>query len=345
MKKIIFSLLIAVMVFMKALAVDYDSAEWVMKVQQALNDAGYDCGAPDGIAGAKTYAAIERFRSDQGLPAGTAIDEELCSKLGLIEEKAEDTAWESQAEVPEEQWICDVTENFTLRHGELLSATQNGNILIIKAKIESNLTNLIDQNYYNVGDLIKNQSADAYEEIQYWAVADMTDGSESKVISFTLSKYLIVNVKTMEVLENELGDYVEDLWIHPSLRDDASGKKQSNKESLQAVAEILELFMADSYGGNFRAEIDEESDSILCDCWGDGVGIGVLYAQSGDADCIAAFDEMKIGTKAAAKSAYESANEILPGSHVVYSVLNDLDLDRAVLIFYDGECIYDAVND
>ena len=36
---------------------EYDAAT-VEQVQQALNDAGFDCGTPDGIAGEMTAAAI-----------------------------------------------------------------------------------------------------------------------------------------------------------------------------------------------------------------------------------------------------------------------------------------------
>ena len=75
----------------------------------------------------------------------------------------------------------------------------------------------IDQNYHNVEDLIKNQGCDKFDEIQYWAVADMTDGSESKVISFTVDSDLIQKIKTSAVVAIQMGDYVSDLYILPSL--------------------------------------------------------------------------------------------------------------------------------
>ena len=37
----------------------YDSTI-IQQVQQALNDAGFDCGTPDGIAGKGTAAAVPR---------------------------------------------------------------------------------------------------------------------------------------------------------------------------------------------------------------------------------------------------------------------------------------------
>ena len=59
---------------------EYDAAT-VEQVQQALNDAGFDCGTPDGIAGEMTAAAIRAYEEANGLPADGEIDEELISKL------------------------------------------------------------------------------------------------------------------------------------------------------------------------------------------------------------------------------------------------------------------------
>lgn len=110
-----------------------------------------------------------------------------------------------------------------LQYGTLLDkneSTQNGEkIIVIKAKITSSLSNkmTIDQNYYNIEDLIKNHNYDKYDTIEYWAVADMTDGSESKVISFTVDKPLIDKIAAGNFPTNQMGKYVSDLWILPSL--------------------------------------------------------------------------------------------------------------------------------
>mgnify|MGYP001049974754 CR=1 FL=1 len=50
----------------------------------ALNALGYDCGAVDGIFGAKTYNAVVKFQKDRGL----AVDEGeecrlLCGTAGI----------------------------------------------------------------------------------------------------------------------------------------------------------------------------------------------------------------------------------------------------------------------
>lgn len=75
----------------------------------------------------------------------------------------------------------------------------------------------IEQNYYNVADLIQNREFDKYSELQYWAVADMNDGSEQKVISFTLNKDTIEKIYNKEIVDNQIGNYVDELWVHPSL--------------------------------------------------------------------------------------------------------------------------------
>ena len=46
----------------------------------------------------------------------------------------------------------------------------------------------------------------------------MTDGSESKVISFTLNSNTIQGVYNENIIDNQLGDYVDDLYILPSLQ-------------------------------------------------------------------------------------------------------------------------------
>jgi hypothetical protein len=106
-----------------------------------------------------------------------------------------------------------------LVHGELLDI-KKGDVTIIKAKIKPSYNNdaTINQNYYNIEDLIKNQGFDKCQQIQYWAVADMESGSESKVISFTVNKDLIDKIAKEEVFGISMGDYVDELWLHPSLR-------------------------------------------------------------------------------------------------------------------------------
>lgn len=110
-------------------------------------------------------------------------------------------------------------ESFKLQHGEKLEETITGDILVIKAKIEPSLNNktTISQNGLNVEDLIENQGADKFKEIQYWAVADMSDGSEKKVVSFTVNEEMINNIKDGNIPGNTIVDNAEDVYILPSL--------------------------------------------------------------------------------------------------------------------------------
>lgn len=109
----------------------------------------------------------------------------------------------------------------SLKYGELLDVTDNREamgVVVVKAKIEPNLTNnlTVAQNYHNAVDLIANQGFSDCE-LQYWAVADMTDGSESKVISFTVPADIVGRVASGDVVATQLPDLVTDLWILPSL--------------------------------------------------------------------------------------------------------------------------------
>lgn len=114
---------------------------------------------------------------------------------------------------------------YTVPHGTVLSAISNEidekNVFVVKVKIKSSYSNktTIDQNYYNIENLVKTQECDKFDEIQYWAVADMTDGSESKVISFTLDSDAIQGVKNGTVFAANMEDHIYDLWTLPSLQD------------------------------------------------------------------------------------------------------------------------------
>ena len=95
MKKIIsliLAALLALSTLTAALAATYTDKETVKKVQQALNDAGYNCGTPDGIAGRKTAAAITQYRTDKGLEVSEIIDDALLEAMGIaVEETAPDS--------------------------------------------------------------------------------------------------------------------------------------------------------------------------------------------------------------------------------------------------------------
>lgn len=57
--------------------------ELVKAIQQAMNDAGFDCGTPDGSAGKKTAASISAYQEANGLEVTGEISYTLLQALGL----------------------------------------------------------------------------------------------------------------------------------------------------------------------------------------------------------------------------------------------------------------------
>lgn len=115
--------------------------------------------------------------------------------------------------------ISEDKSEYSISHGELLDVTITGDIMVVKTKIEPSLTNTmtIQQNGFNVEKIILDNDMSDINELQYWAIADMTNGSESKVISFTLDKYMIDAVKNKSLFGADIVDNAKDVWIHPSL--------------------------------------------------------------------------------------------------------------------------------
>ena len=111
-------------------------------------------------------------------------------------------------------------EAISLQYGELLSLHEQDGIAVVKAKIAPSFSNsaTVSQNYYNIEALVKKHGFDKYDEVQYWAVADMTDGSEQKVISFTVPHDVLTKIAAGKLAINQLGSYVTDLWVHQSIR-------------------------------------------------------------------------------------------------------------------------------
>ncbi|MDO4329378.1 MAG: peptidoglycan-binding protein [Lachnospiraceae bacterium] len=61
-----------------------DEAELIKKVQQALNEKGYDCGEADGIMGQKSTQALMNFQTDCGLTVDGVIGQEVKTALGIL---------------------------------------------------------------------------------------------------------------------------------------------------------------------------------------------------------------------------------------------------------------------
>lgn len=65
-------------------AIDFGTKEMIMKVQTALNNAGYDCGTPDGVIGPQTDKAIKEYQEANGLTVNGAISMQMVKLLGLV---------------------------------------------------------------------------------------------------------------------------------------------------------------------------------------------------------------------------------------------------------------------
>ncbi|MBR2835844.1 MAG: hypothetical protein IKE43_09105 [Coriobacteriales bacterium] len=114
------------------------------------------------------------------------------------------------------------TEIKSLQFGDLLSVIDNGyGTVVIKAKVNSQLTNkqTIDQNYYNACDFIRHADLTGIDEVQYWAVADTSDGDEIKIISFSIPRDVINMIQNTDFPDNTLSNYIQndDFFILGSL--------------------------------------------------------------------------------------------------------------------------------
>lgn len=172
----------------------------------------------------------------QNLTAERTIDtpEETLGAV-LTDEPVNETVSDNEDDIPDdgsEDILFDFSSTDTpfgeqnidglkVKHGDLLSVIFNDGIVVVKTKIESSYSNkaTIAQNYFNVADLVKKHGFNTCNELQYWAVADMSNGDEAKCISFTLDKTAIDALYNERIIENQLGDYAMDLWILPSLQD------------------------------------------------------------------------------------------------------------------------------
>lgn len=203
-----------------------DKGDEVKALQEDLILIGYMSGKADGDYGQKTEKAVKAYQEEYGLDETGIADIETQTLIlmdveleTILNEDQEDEDDKEKGDNKEEAAASSLPE--TLQFGKLLSVTETGtnDIVVIKAKIEPSYSNksTIDQNYYNIEYLAKNYGFSRYNNVQYWAVADMTDGSEQKVISFEVSKDAMKMLEQGKYPANKLGDVVTDLWIHPSL--------------------------------------------------------------------------------------------------------------------------------
>lgn len=85
MKKIVSAIVFALLISIISISVNVSASEvdqtLVKSVQTVLNFWGYDCGTPDGIAGAHTKEAVTQYQRDQGIEETGEITYDLISRM------------------------------------------------------------------------------------------------------------------------------------------------------------------------------------------------------------------------------------------------------------------------
>ena len=76
--------------------VQYSDKATVKLVQETLNAMGYNCGTPDGVAGAKTTEQINAYETAQGLTVNGIITDQLLESLGLADQLEEQAKIEAE---------------------------------------------------------------------------------------------------------------------------------------------------------------------------------------------------------------------------------------------------------
>ena len=277
MKKFISLILAALLVLSTlttAFAATYTDKDTVKKVQQALNDAGYNCGTPDGVAGKKTAVAITQYRTDKGLEVSDTIDDALLEAMGLAEaEPVQPTTDQEQEEpVQEEEALeeeapekAEVSEEAEAAPSEIVAT---GKTVEIDNTWPALFTYLFDdfaQTIYSGLGQIENVTGDPLDCV--WLDAGnnavISDTSEEGVyqISITGEENMLTMLcykkgddyhisKTVYTLSTEKGDTFVNAVLLPSVGAymyAAAGFFSNYKEDMSGLAEGSNSFMEAFY--------------------------------------------------------------------------------------------------
>ena len=98
----------------------YTDSATVQIVQQALNDAGFDCGNPDGKAGAKTQEALKAYQQSKGINANGVITDELLETMGIADQVSE----AAKLEASKAEYSSDYSYNTIARDAESYKDTK-----------------------------------------------------------------------------------------------------------------------------------------------------------------------------------------------------------------------------
>lgn len=135
--------------------VEYKDATTIRIVQQALNDAGYNCGNPDGVAGGKTTEAVTKYQTDKGLTVNGQVTDELLQALDVVE-KVQDAV---QKEASKGEYSSDYTYDQLARNpdtykgqkmkftGKVLEAGNDDDICYARIELNSNIDTILFVTY------------------------------------------------------------------------------------------------------------------------------------------------------------------------------------------------------
>ena len=98
----------------------YTDSATVQIVQQALNDAGFDCGNPDGKAGAKTQEALKAYQQSKGINVNGVITDELLETMGIADQVSE----AAKLEASKAEYSSDYSYNTIARDAESYKDTK-----------------------------------------------------------------------------------------------------------------------------------------------------------------------------------------------------------------------------
>lgn len=120
-----------------------------------MNEAGYNCGTPDGIAGNQTSEAITAYQTEKGITVNGLVTDELLQSLDVVEEvqnavKAEQSKNEYSADYTYDQLARNpdtyIGEKIKIA-GKVLQAETDGSFAYARVAMNSNYDTVIFVTY------------------------------------------------------------------------------------------------------------------------------------------------------------------------------------------------------
>lgn len=104
----------------------------------------------------------------------------------------------------------------------------------------------------------------------------------------------------------------------------------------------LHMTMQENYGNNYM--VDYADDVVLVQFWQEGISTSAVMLDSAGIDY--GWNSLKAGIQSMATDFYHGFSDAgMKNKHIMVSLMNDLNTDKAILTFFDGLCIYDAMED